>query len=162
MSKIAGKITLDPHIQHTPYLNCYHLIDATELWAPERPDTETVSSLRQSSHEHLTIITTHTIYTRIYLTHILSQHFNCTYYSCTYKIVHRYIPVHKIVNVYIVIPYLLVLFNSYLYYLCFYSVTVILLHCGSFCHENKFLVCVNIPGNKAHSDSDSDAAVVCQ
>ncbi len=25
----------------------------------------------------------------------------------------------------------------------------------SFCHENKFLVCVNIPGNKAHSDSDS-------
>ncbi|XP_052445194.1 uncharacterized protein LOC127986959 isoform X2 [Carassius gibelio] len=24
----------------------------------------------------------------------------------------------------------------------------------SFCHENKFLVCVNIPGNKAHSDSD--------
>ncbi len=38
----------------------------------------------------------------------------------------------------------------------FCSVTVILLHCGSFCHENKFLVCVNIPGNKAHSDSDSD------
>ncbi len=24
----------------------------------------------------------------------------------------------------------------------------------SFCHENKFLVCVNIPGNKAHSDFD--------
>ncbi len=42
------------------------------------------------------------------------------------------------------------------YYLCFCSVAVILLHCGSFCHENKFLVCVNIPGNKAHSDSDSD------
>ncbi len=42
------------------------------------------------------------------------------------------------------------------YYLCLCSVTVILLHCGSFCHENKFLVCVNIPGNKAHSESDSD------
>ncbi len=43
----AGKITLDPHIQHTPSLNCYRLADATELWAPERPDTDTVSSLRQ-------------------------------------------------------------------------------------------------------------------
>ncbi len=43
-----------------------------------------------------------------------------------------------------------------LFIICaFCSVTVILLHCGSFCHENKFLVCVNISGNKAHSDSDS-------
>ncbi len=43
-----------------------------------------------------------------------------------------------------------------LYIICvFCSVTVILLHCGNFCHENKFLECVNIPGNKAHSDSDS-------
>ncbi len=46
-SKRAGKITLDPHIQHTPSLNCYRLADATELWAPERPDTGTVSSPRQ-------------------------------------------------------------------------------------------------------------------
>ncbi len=46
--KRAGKITLDPHIQHTPSLNCYRLDDATELWAPDRPDTGTVSSLRQS------------------------------------------------------------------------------------------------------------------
>ncbi len=50
------------------------------------------------------------------------------------------------------------LFTSYFYffffYLCFCSVSVILLHCGSFCHKNKFLVCVNIPGNKAYSDSE--------
>ncbi len=46
-SKRTGKITLDPHIQHTPSLNCYRLADATELWAPERPDTGTVSSPRQ-------------------------------------------------------------------------------------------------------------------
>ncbi len=47
---ISGPLTssLDPHIQHTPSLNCYHLVDATEQWAPERPDTGTVSSLRQS------------------------------------------------------------------------------------------------------------------
>ncbi len=32
-----------------------------------------------------------------------------------------------------------------------------MLHCSSFCHVNKFLVCVNIPDNKAHSDSDSDS-----
>ncbi len=25
----------------------------------------------------------------------------------------------------------------------------------SFCHQNKFIVCANIPGNKADSDSDS-------
>ncbi len=31
VSKRAGKITLDPHIQHTPSLNCYRLVDATEL-----------------------------------------------------------------------------------------------------------------------------------
>ncbi len=46
--KRSGKITLDPHIQHTLSLMCYRLVDDTELWAPERPDTETVSSLRQS------------------------------------------------------------------------------------------------------------------
>ncbi len=37
-----------PHIHHTPSLNCYCLVDAKELWAPEWPDTRTVSSLRQS------------------------------------------------------------------------------------------------------------------
>ncbi len=31
VSKRAGKITLDPHIKHTPSLNCYRLVDATEL-----------------------------------------------------------------------------------------------------------------------------------
>ncbi len=47
VSKRAGKITLDPHIQHTLSLNCSHLV-ATELWAPELPDTEIISSLRRS------------------------------------------------------------------------------------------------------------------
>ncbi len=69
-----------PHIQHTPSLNCYRLVDATELWVPEKPDTETVSSLRQSISWTLDInYGTHTIYTLIYLnTHTLSLHFNCT------------------------------------------------------------------------------------
>ncbi len=67
------------HIQHTPSLNCYRLVDATELWVPERPDTGTVSSLRQSiSWTPDNNYGTHTIYTLIKLTHILSLHFNCT------------------------------------------------------------------------------------
>ncbi len=53
---------------------------------------------------------------------------------------------YNIVNLYIVIPYLLTYFI-----ICVLSVTVILLQCGSYCHKNKFLL--NIPGNKAHSDS---------
>ncbi len=48
VSKRSVKITLDPHIQHTHSLNCYRLVDATELWAPERPDTGTVSFPKQS------------------------------------------------------------------------------------------------------------------
>ncbi len=49
----------------------------------------------------------------------------------------------------------ILLFLNYLFFLillfiiCFFcSITLILLHCGSFCHKNRFLVCVNIPGNK--------------
>ncbi len=68
--KRAGKITRTPHIQHTPSLNCYRLVDATDLWEPERPDTGTVSSLRQSVSWTLdNNYGTHTIYTLIYLTH---------------------------------------------------------------------------------------------
>ncbi len=68
-----------------------------------------------------------------------------------------------VIYVYIQLSICILLFLIYLYFfiiffiICvFCSVTVILLHCGSFCHENQFLVCVNIPGNKAHSDSDSE------
>ncbi len=48
VSKRAVKSLWTPHIQHTPSLNGYHLVDATVLWAPERPDTGTVSSPKQS------------------------------------------------------------------------------------------------------------------
>ncbi len=47
-AKELVKSLYTPHIQHTYSVNGYRLIDATELWAPERPDTEPVSSLRQS------------------------------------------------------------------------------------------------------------------
>ncbi len=79
VSKRPVKITLDPHIKHTPSLNGYRLVDGTELWGPEQPDTGTVSSLKQSISWTLdNNYGTHTIYTLIYLTQILSLHFNCT------------------------------------------------------------------------------------
>ncbi len=57
-----------PHIQHTPSLNFYRLVDATELWVAERRDTGTVSSLKQSISWTLdNNYGTHTIYTCIHL-----------------------------------------------------------------------------------------------
>ncbi len=125
-AKGLAKSLWTPHIQHTPSLNCYRLVDATELWAPERPDTGTVSSPKQSISWTLDInCGTHTIYTLIYLTHILSLHFNL-------HIIYLYIQLSiviylYIVNLYIFIPYSLVLFfNSSFYYLCF-----LFCHCHS-------------------------------
>ncbi len=92
VSKRAGKITLDPHIQHTPSSNRYRLVDATELWAPERPDTDTVSSLRQSSHEHLTLNVEHTtlLYNYLFTTHtyffISNLHMSDLTHNCLYCI----------------------------------------------------------------------------
>ncbi len=126
VSKRAGKITLDPsHPAHSlfelfqsslpkaPSLNC--LVDATELWAPERPDTGTVSSLRQSISWTLDIKhgTHNTIYI-IYSSHILIFSFQiCTYQTCTHIIVYIIYCVFAIL--YIAYLYICILF---FYYLC--------------------------------------------
>ncbi len=108
--------------------------------------------LSNPSHEHLTIIVTHTIYTLIYLTTYL------VYTSIAHNIpVHTklsisYIPVHT--NCRFVYCYSLFTCCFLILIYVVYSVTVILLHCNSFCHGNKFLEYVNIPGNKVNSDSD--------
>ncbi len=44
----------------------------------------------------------------------------------------------------------------YFYFLCLVLSLSFCFCCGSFCHQNKFLVFVSIPGNKALSDSDFD------
>ncbi len=68
-------------------------------------------------------------------------------------------PVLKIVNLYSAIPMPFTCSIFYYFTICVSCpVTVILLHCESFFHENKFLVCVSMPGNKAHSDSDLGVA----
>ncbi len=70
-----------------------------------------------------------------------------------------------VIYLYIQLSICIWLLLIYLFFLIFiicvfFSVTVILLHCGSFCHENKFLVCVNIPGNKPHYDYDFKQSLV--
>ncbi len=62
--------------KHTPSLNRYHLVDATKLWVPERPDTGTVSSLKQSISWTLeNSYSAHTLYTFInFLSNIRAFH----------------------------------------------------------------------------------------
>ncbi len=118
--KRSGKITLDPHIQHTPSLMCYRLIDDTELWAPERPDTGTVSSLRQSiswtlvtkrgtHNTHYYISFVHHTYLLFFSSHI---HFNL---QMSYLCIHNCL-YYILCLCFFVISYSL--FVHYVYYLC--------------------------------------------
>ncbi len=72
--KGLAKSLWTPHIQHTPSLNCCRLVDATELWAPERPDTGTVSSPKQSISWTPDINVEHTTLFYNYFTTIYSPH----------------------------------------------------------------------------------------
>ncbi len=125
VNKRAGKITLDPHIQHTSSLNCYHLVDATELWAPEWPDTGTVSFPKQSISWTLDIKrgTHNTIIHYLFITHTYFSFQICTYQTCTHIIV------------YIIYCVFAILYIAYLYIIILWSVSspvaVILLHCGA-------------------------------
>ncbi len=116
VSKTAGKITLEPYIQHTPSLNCYRLVKATELWAPELPDTGT-----DPSHEHTTL------FYMIYSSHILIFHFKiCTYQTCTHVIVYIKYCVCAFVYIACFHIYILIFLLSVS---C--PVAVILFHCGA-------------------------------
>jgi len=90
VSKRAEKSLWTPHTQHTPSLNCYHLVDATELWAPERPDTGTVSSLKHTISWTLDIKsgTQDTILNSLFITHTIFSFQICTYQTCTHIIVY--------------------------------------------------------------------------
>ncbi len=117
-------------------LNCYRLIDATELWAPERPDTDTVSSLRQytswtlnnkrGTHNYNTLSIHHThlfyFYFLISNLHILDLYIH----SCLYDI-YIYIILCFCCFVHCLFVYL------YIIILIFVScpVAVFLLHCGT-------------------------------
>ncbi len=123
VSKRACKITLDPHIQHNPYLTCYRLVDATELWALERPDTETVSSLKQSISRTLDIKrgTHNTIIHYLFTTH--------TYFS--FQNLHiSDLYTHNCLKYIVCLCY----FVHCLFVYYYFVVPVILLHCGASYH----------------------------
>ncbi len=142
--KGLAKSLWTPHIQHTPSLNCCRLVDATELWAPERPDTGTgtVSFPKQSiswtldikrgTHNTYIIYSLHIL---IYLFFISILHISDLYtHNCLYYILCFCYFVHCL----------------FVYYSFYYLCPVLLLSfCCTvelLCHYNKFLVCVNIPG----------------
>ncbi len=142
VSKRFGKITLDPshpapqiwtpHIQHTPSLNCYRLVDATELWTPERPDTETVSFPKQSISWTLDIKHgTHNTIMQLFIHHTyLFFYFQiCT---CQTSLIFTCIVYCVFAILYIAYLYIVLLLS--VFSCCFHSVAL-----WSFCHYNKIL-----------------------
>ncbi len=130
-----AKALWTPHIQHTPSLNHYHLVDATEL--SERPDTETVSIPKQSISWTLDIKRgTHNTIIQLFIHHTYFFHLHMSdlyTYNCLYCIFCFCYIVHC------------------LYVYCSFVVSVLSCCCHSvalwsFCHYKKFLVCVNILG----------------
>ncbi len=111
------------------------LVDATELWAPERPDTETVSSPKQSiswtlDMEHTSLLynyvfTTHLenttlLYNYLFTTHLLFFSFQICTSDLTHNCLYCILCFFHFVHLYIV----LLLSVS-----C--PVAVLLLHCGA-------------------------------
>ncbi len=130
VSKRAGKIPLDPSHQHTHSLNYYCLVDATKLWAPERPDTDTVSFPKQSISWTLDIKrgTHSTIIHYLFTTHtyffISNLHMSDLTHKCLYWILCHFI--HCLfVYLYIVLLLYIVL------YIVSCPVTVLLFYCGA-------------------------------
>ncbi len=158
VSKRAGKITLDPsHPAHSlfellPSGRHYRAL-STRTTRHRNSFFPQAIHLMNTWHKHGThntiihyLFTTHT-YFFISILHIsdLYTH-NCLYYIlCFCYSVHC-----LFVYLYIII---LLTVSCPVLSCCCHSVAL-----WSFCHYNKFLVCVNIPGNKAHSDSDSDSS----
>ncbi len=101
------------------------------------------------SHEHFTLNGEHATLLCNYLftTHTLS------FQICTCQTSHIIV---CIVNCVFAILYNICNISNLFVY-CYFVFCVLSCCCHSvalwsFCHYNKFLICVNIPGNKAHSD----------
>ncbi len=125
-AKELAKSLWTPHTQHTPSLNCCCLVDATELWAPERQGTETVSSLRQSISWTLDNKrgTHNTIIHYLFITHTYFI-FKFARHTCTYIIVYI---IYIVFFLFCTLP-ICILFFIIGVLSC--PVAVILLHCGA-------------------------------
>ncbi len=161
VSKRAGKITLDPsHPAHS----LFELLPSGRRYRAlsTRTTTQNSSSPSNPSQEHLTINVEHTTLFYNYFTTIIHHTYIYNIFYLFFSISNLHVrPVHTWLSVlHSVFAILYIAYLIYLYIVLLLSVScpvaVILLHCGA-CHYNKFLVCVNIPGHKAHSDSDSDS-----
>ncbi len=141
--KGLAKSLWTPHIQHTPSLNCYRLVHTTDLWAPEWPDTGTISSLKQSISRTLEIKRRkHNI-----IIHYLIITNTCIFY---FKFAHSR-PVHTSFSILYIVFLLfctlpICIFVYYYFIICVLSCCCHSVALWSFCHYYKFLVCVNIPG----------------
>ncbi len=147
VSKRAGKITLDPsHPAHTPSLNCYRLDDATELWAPEQPDTGTVSSPKQSISWTLDINVEHTT---LFYNYLFTTHTYIIFFILFFSISNLHMSdlyTHDCLSC-IVFLLFCTLPICILFFCCLCPVPLLSFCCTvELCHYNKFLACVNIPG----------------
>ncbi len=113
----------------------YRAMYATELWAPERPDTGTVSSLKQSISWTLdTKRGTHNIIIHyLFITHTYFSFQICTNQTCTHNCL------------YYILCFCYFVHCLFVYYSFIMSCRCHSVALWSFCHY-KFLVCVNIPG----------------
>ncbi len=111
------------------------LVDATELWAPERPDTETVSSPKQSiswtlDMEHTTLLynyvfTTHLEHTTLLYNYLFTTHvFFFSFQICTYQTSHITVSIVYCFSHFVHLYIVLLLSMS-----CTFA--VLLLHCGA-------------------------------
>ncbi len=145
-AKELAKSLWTPHTQHTPSLNCCCLVDATELWMHQNDKAQKqFLPSGNPSHEHLTINVEHTtLLYIIYSSHILFY----------FKFARAYLYIHNcLYYIYCVFLFCtLPICILFLYYRCpFLSCCCHFAALWCFCHYSKFLICVNISGNKAHS-----------
>ncbi len=139
-SRERAKSLWTPHIQHTPSLKL--LPSGWRYRALSTRMQNQFLSPRNPSHEHLTLNVEHTtLLSQLFIHHTFIFHFKiCTYQTSTHNFLYYILcfcffctlPICIFVHYYFII---------YVLSCCCHSVTL-----WSFCHYNKFLVCVNIPG----------------
>ncbi len=148
-AKVLAKSLWTHHIPHTPSLNYYRRVDAAELWAPERPGTETVSFPKQSIPSTLDIKRgTHNTIIQLFIHHTCLF---CYLKICTCQTSHIIVCIVYCILCFCTLPILYII----IFIICVLSYCCLSVALWSFCRYNKFLVCVNMPGNKALSQSSS-------
>ncbi len=133
---------LTPHIQHTPSLNCYVW---STLQSTEHQNDQTQKQFLPSSnpsHEHLTLNMEHTTLFTLFI-HLLITH---TYFFISNLHISDLYTHNCLYYILCFCYFVYCLFVYYCFIICVLSCCCHSAAPWSFCHYNKFLVCVNIPG----------------